>query len=599
MSLKAIEIARKWGEKGEKLKRVYHLIRDRDLFLAAYGKLYANKGATTPGTDPNDTVDGMSLRRIDDIIKRLEEGTYQWKPVKRVYIKKRNGKLRPLGLPGWNDKLLQEVIRMVLEAYYEPQFSRYSHGFRPGRGCHTALDEIHKRWKGIKWFIEGDIKGCFDNIDHRVLLNLIRRQIPDERFLQLLKDMLKTGYMEDFRYHETYSGTPQGGVISPILSNIILNELDQFVSNELIPKYSLGKKRKRNSEYDAISYQMVKAKKAQDIERYKELAKKRRQIPSVKTDDDEFSRLYYIRYADDFLGGVAGPLSTALAIKEEIGEFLQSIKLPMSDEKTFITHAATEEARFLGYELGVRRNDTKVTKDRNGKRKRRSVNNTIQLYVPRDVAQKWLNRYQKDGKPRSRAEQLNNSDYEIVMSYNLEFQGLVNYYCLAVDVSKRLQPVKYVYMQSLVRTLAHKHKKSCSWVYRQYLTKFETGVTGIMVTVPREEPKKPLIAKFGAKPIRRIKTAVLIDSKPKIVNTGRNELVRRLLAEKCELCGSTENIEVHHIRKISDLKKRYKGRKNPPKWVVFMIERNRKSIVVCRSCHRKIDSGNYDGRKLT
>ena len=189
MSLEVIEIVRKWGEKRLPLKRAYHRIRNRDLFLAAYGKLYANKGATTKGVDPNDTVDGMSLQRIDKIIKQLEEGTYQWKPVKRVYIEKKNGKLRPLGLPGWNDKLLQEVIRMVLEAYYEPQFSKYSHGFRPGRGCHTALDEIRKRWKGVKWFIEGDIKGCFDNINHRVLMGLIREQISDEQFCKLLKDM--------------------------------------------------------------------------------------------------------------------------------------------------------------------------------------------------------------------------------------------------------------------------------------------------------------------------------------------------------------------------------------------------------------------------
>lgn len=599
MSLKIIGIVRKLGEKGQKLERAYRKIRDRDLFLTAYGKLYANKGATTPGVDPNDTVDGMSLKRIDKIIEQLEEGAYQWKPVKRVYIEKKNGKLRPLGLPSWNDKLLQEVIRMVLTAYYEPQFSKYSHGFRPGRGCHTALDEIRRRWKGIKWFIEGDIKGCFDNIDHRVLLSLIRRQIPDERFLTLLKDMLKVGYMDDFRYNKTYSGTPQGGVISPILSNILLNELDKFVSNELILQYTKGKKRKLNPKYVALTYQMTKAKKAKNIKRYKELEKERRSIPSVKTDDKGFIRIYYIRYADDFLLGIAGPLSLALEIKEKIRKFLQNLKLTMSSEKTLITHAASSRARFLGYELGVTRNDTKMSRDRNGKRKRRSVNNSIQLYVPRDVAQEWLNRRQKDGKPIHRAELMNNSDYEIVMHYNSEFQGLANYYSLAVDVSKRLQPVKYVYMQSLVKTLANKHKKTCTWVYRQYKTKFETGVTGIMVTEPREEPKKPLQAKFGAKPIRHVKTTVLIDTKPKPMSTSRNELVTRLLADKCELCGSTENVEVHHIRKVSDLKKRYKGRPNPPKWVVFMTERNRKTIVVCRTCHNKIHSGTYDGPKLT
>jgi retron-type reverse transcriptase len=164
MDLKIIEIVRKWSEKGLPIKRVYRKIRNRDLFLMAYGKLYANKGATTPGIDPNDTVDGMSLERIDKIITQLEQGTYHWKPVRREYIRKKNGKgRRPLGLPGWNDKLLQEVMRNILEAYYEPQFSQYSHGYRPGRGCHTALGQIRQKWKGVKWFIKGDIKGCFDH----------------------------------------------------------------------------------------------------------------------------------------------------------------------------------------------------------------------------------------------------------------------------------------------------------------------------------------------------------------------------------------------------------------------------------------------------
>ena len=153
---KYIEIVRSRGERRLPLNRVYRMIGHRDLYLAAYGKLYANKGATTPGVNPTDTVDGMSLKRIERIIAQLETGTYQWTPVKRTYIKKKKGGQRPLGLPGWNDKLLQEVIRMILDAYYEPRFADNSHGFRPGRGCHTALETIRDHWKGTKWFIEGD-----------------------------------------------------------------------------------------------------------------------------------------------------------------------------------------------------------------------------------------------------------------------------------------------------------------------------------------------------------------------------------------------------------------------------------------------------------
>ena len=212
---KFIGIVHKLGKNRYPLKGVYRRIQDKELFLAAYGKLYANQGATTVGIDPNDTVDGMSLARIETIIAQLHEGIYQWQPVRRVYIPKANGKKRPLGIPTWSDKLLQEVIRMVLEAYYEPRFSHYSHGFRPKKSCHTALKQIHHSWKGTKWFIEGDIKGCYDNIDHNVLLAILTRDIHDNRFIKLIRQMLKAGYLEEWRYHETYSGTPQGGVITP------------------------------------------------------------------------------------------------------------------------------------------------------------------------------------------------------------------------------------------------------------------------------------------------------------------------------------------------------------------------------------------------
>ena len=212
---KFIDIVHKLGTKGYPLTGVYRRIQDKELFLAAYGKLYANQGATTAGTDPEDTVDGMSVERIEEILTQLRDGTYRWKPVRRVEIPKTNGKTRPLGIPSWSDKLLQEVIRMVLEAYYEHKFSKRSHGFRPFRSCHTALKQIHHSWKGTKWFIEGDIKGCFDNIDHQILLNILARDIKDNRFLKLIRQMLQAGYLEKWQYHATYSGTPQGGIVSP------------------------------------------------------------------------------------------------------------------------------------------------------------------------------------------------------------------------------------------------------------------------------------------------------------------------------------------------------------------------------------------------
>ena len=580
-----LEIVRSRGERRLELRRVYRNLRNGGLYLRAYAKLYANQGALTPGTDPSDTVDGMSLKRIGRIIEALRTGTYRWKPGRRTYIPKRNGKLRPLGMPSWSDKLLQEVIRMVLSAYYEPQFSEASHGFRPGRGCHTALRSILQRWRGTKWFIEGDIKGCFDAIQHDKLLEVIGRRIKDQRFLKLLKGMLRAGYLEDWKYHRTYSGTPQGGVISPLLANILLNELDRYVEEELIPQYSRGERRQRNPEYGRVTRRMTSARKQGEIEHYKALKKCQRCLPSGDPEDPDYRQLRYVRYADDFLLGFVGPKSEALEIKQKIGAFLTTIGLTLSEEKTLVTHAATARARFLGYDIRIAKSN-----------ERRRINGSPRLSVPREVAKTWKTRYTRWGKSCHRPELTDHSDYDIVMTYNVEFQGLVNYYKMAHDVSSKLYPVKWVYMQSLVKTLAAKHRKGVPWVYRKHYRKSSQGVMAIVAEVPREG-RKPLIARFGARPIRFDKWATISDAQVQLI-TKRSELVDRMLSNQCEVCGSTEEVEMHHIHKLKDLSRRYSGHANPPEWVVKMAALRRKTLVVCVQCHRAIHAGTYDGPKL-
>jgi group II intron reverse transcriptase/maturase len=600
MAQKFLEIVRKWSEQGRHIERVYRKIQDRELLLAAYGRLYANRGATTPGVKREDTVDGMSLERIDRIIEQLKSGTYQWQPVRRVKIPKRKrGKQRPIGLPTWSDKLLQEVIRMVLEAYYEPRFSKHSHGFRPGRGCHTALQEIYATWSGTKWFIEGDIEGCYDNIDHDILLDLIGRHIQDQRFLKLLKGMLQAGYMEGWKYEQTYSGTPQGGVCSPILANIILNELDQYVEQELIPQYHSGEKRRVNPKYVQLEYEMTKARRHGQVERYKGLKREKMTLPSGLPDDPDYRRLSYVRYADDHLLGFIGSRTEAVEIKQKIQEFLKSLNLTLSEAKTLITHATTGRARFLGYEIYIGRNNTKLTNHKNqAKCIKRSINGKPILSVPRDVVKEWQTRYTKNGKAIQRPFLLQCSDHEIIQIYGLEFQGLVNYYTMAHNVSTCLYSVKYAYQQSLVKTLADKHQQKTSWVYQKYVRKSEHGVTALIAETPNpKHPEKPLKAKFGDKPIRFNPNAVISDYLPQYY-PGRNELVRRLLANECELCGSSEKIKVHHIRQLKGIRKKYQGRKEPPAWAKFMMERNRKTIVVCHQCHTAIHAGKYDGRKV-
>jgi group II intron reverse transcriptase/maturase len=583
------------GKQGLPLEDVYRLLYNPHLYMLAYGRLYRNKGAMTPGVT-GETVDGMALEKIRLIIESIRHEQYRWTPVKRVYIQKKNGKKRPLGMPTWSDKLVQEVMRLILEAYYEPQFSNHSHGFRPNRGCHTALTAIMRPWTGTKWFIEGDIKGCFDNIDHQVLLSIIAEKIHDNRFLRLLSYMLKAGYVEDWRYNHTYSGTPQGGVISPILSNIYLDRLDKYVE-KLIASYNKGKKRKASLAYKAITMRILN-RKAKGIKVH-ELVKQRRTMTSKMPDDPDFRRLNYVRYADDFLIGVTGPKAEAQEIKEQIGQFLrENLKLEMSDEKTLITHAQTETARFLGYELKARTANDYI--DHQGAR---AVNGCIDLKVPRDVIEANKAKRMAKGKPIHRAELMNLSDYTIVRRYQSEYQGLVNYYLMARNISA-LTVYRWVMETSLLKTLAHKHKTTVTRIAMKLKGTKDTpfGPYKVLrVIMHRGEGQKPLIAEFGGIPLRRQEVKELHDTSYRVW-TQRSDPVTRLLKQRCEMCGRTNvelagtetqkalhYIEAHHIHKLANLQK--KGRRELPDWKKRMIAIQRKTLIVCLECHDNIHAG--------
>jgi group II intron reverse transcriptase/maturase len=308
------------GKRNLKLDGIYRQLYNPELYLRAYGRLYRNDGSMTPGTT-EETVDGMSMNKIQDIIELLRNERYHWTPVRRLMIPKGNGKSRPLGIPTWSDKMLQEVMRSLMEAYYEPRFNPSSHGFRPERGCHTALREVFFNWTGSKWYIEGDIKGCFDNIDHTILLTTLREHITDNRFLILVERLLQAGYLEQWKYRPTPSGTPQGGIISPLLANIYLDQLDQFVETTLIPEYTKGDIRRINPEYKRAHgrYQYHK-KKGVPESILAPLRKVIRQTPNVDPNDPGYRRLRYIRYADDFLLGFNGPRDEAEEIKERLKE---------------------------------------------------------------------------------------------------------------------------------------------------------------------------------------------------------------------------------------------------------------------------------------
>jgi group II intron reverse transcriptase/maturase len=587
-----LNIIHERGKRGLPLEDVYRLLYNPTLYLRAYARLYANDGAMTAGSN-GETVDGMKLEKIKHLIDDLRHERYRWTPVRRVHIPKKNGKLRPLGIPSWTDKLLQEAIRQILEAYYEPQFSSCSHGFRPQRGCHTALSEIKNTWTGTKWLVEGDIAQCFDRLDHQVMLAILREKIHDNRFLRLIRNLLQAGYMEEWRYHETLSGSPQGGVVSPILSNIYLDKLDKYVEQVLIPAYTKGKVRKTNPHYDVLQTRQYRERKKGHTQQAKTLLKQMQQLPRRDPSDPDYRRLRYVRYADDTLFGYAGAREEAEDIKQQLGEFLRDhLKLELSQEKTLITHAHTEVARFLGYEIAAQHENTKH--DRLG---HRSVNGRIVLRAPVTVLEKKCSIYMKRGKPIHRPELRNDDDYTIMSRYQSEYRGIVQYYLLAQNIPQ-FWKLHWIMKESLLKTLASKHKGKVTDMVKKYQTTTETPygpLKCLEVIVPREG-KKPLVARFGGISLRRQNAAILTDQPFLMFRNQRNELLKRLLAEKCELCGSRTNIEVHHIRKLADLN--MKGRAEKPAWVKCMAARHRKTLVVCQDCHRAIHAGRPTGQKI-
>lgn len=583
-------IIRNRGNRGLPLEDLYRQLYNPNLYLLAYGKIYSNDGAMTPGAT-TETVDGMSQATIGAIIEALRHERYRWTPVRRTYIEKKGkNKKRPLGIPTWSDKLLQEVIRLILEAYYEPRFSPHSHGFRPERGCHTALTEIYQNWVGTKWFIEGDIEACFDSLDGKVLLSILGENLHDNRFLRLIEGLLKAGYLENWRYHATFSGCPQGSVLSPVLSNIYLDRLDQFVERELLPTYNRGNRRGVNPEYTRIRDNAKRLEKAGEWEGARKLRRQRQRLPSRHPNDPDYRRLRYLRYADDWLLGFSGPRAEAEQIKARLKEFLRDdLKLTLSEEKTLITHARTQAARFLGYEIVVLNNDHKL--DRRGQR---SLNGQIGLKLPVDVIHAKCSPYLKGNKPVHRSERLDDSVYSIIVQYQQEFRGIAEYYRLAYNLH-RLSRLKWIMETSLTKTLAHKLRISVGQVYRRFQTTIETDAGDckvLQVEVNRGEEKRPLVARWGGITLARDMKAVL-NEYPPITWGSRTEIEKRLLADRCELCGSREDIEVHHIRALKDLQR--KGRAEKPTWVKVMAARRRKTLVVCHRCHTNIHAGKQAG----
>lgn len=580
-------------------ERLYRNLYNRELFALAYQNIYASQGNMTKGTDGK-TIDAMSLNRIDGIIASLKDESYQPQPSRRTYIPKKNGKKRPLGIPSFDDKLVQECVRLLLEAVYEGGFTRTSHGFRPNHSCHTALCQVQVCFTGVKWFVEGDIKGFFDNINHEVMVDILAERIKDERFLRLIRKFLKAGYLEDWQYHNTYSGTPQGGIVSPILANIYLDQLDRFME-ELKAKFDCGRCRKTMAAASAYAKQMTLLRRemdnAQSPESRENILRKIRKVeqdrlasPYYDQFDPSYKRLQYVRYADDFIVGVIGSKEEAMYIKEQIKLFVaEKLRLELSDEKTLITHSE-KKARFLGYDISVRRSAA-TKRDKMG-RLRRHLNGTVNLEMPQELMREKLLEYgamtikktvygKDNWKAKARYYLKNNDDLEILDQYNSEIRGFRNYYRIANNAA-HANSFAYIMQYSMFKTFATKYRTSMS----KMISRLRIGkVFGVHFTDKKGKTKTRLFYNegFARKPM--LKTAA-VDVIPSTVRySSTTSLMDRLSAGQCELCGKTDcEIEIHHVRKLKDLK-------GVSYWERFMIARNRKTLALCLDCHKKLHTG--------
>jgi group II intron reverse transcriptase/maturase len=582
-------------------ERLYRNFYNPEFYLLAYKNIYANDGSMTMGVDGS-TLDGMSVGRINKIIEKMKNKSYSPNPARRTYIEKKNSnKKRPLGIPSSDDKLVQEVARLILESVYETNFSDNSHGFRPKRSCHTALMQIQRTFTGATWFIEGDITACFDSFDHHVMINILRKRIKDENFISLMWKFLKAGYMEQWQYYRTYSGTPQGSGISPILANIYLNELDEYMS-EYKNNFDKGSssRRKGNPEYERMRGTFRRyEKKCSAIwdslseEEKKEHAKYRNQIkaevrklPVKKPCDDSYKSLQYVRYADDFIISIIGSKNDAEKIKEDIAEFVsEKLKLTLSKEKTKITHTS-QKARFLGYDLSVSKSQD--IKRRADGAKVRVYSGVLKLYVPHE---KWENKLREYGamkivkdehgkdvwKAIHRGKLTNKTDIEILSKYNSEIRGLYNYYSLACNacaINKFVSMMKY----SMLKTFANKYRTKVSKIKAKYVVNGEFKVKYHTTSGEKEAVFYNNGCKKQTKPL--FGQIDILDYLKKYEKP--NALAHKLRSNICELCGAkVESVEIHQVKRLKDLT-------GKTEWERIMLKKHRKTIAVCEKCHKDI-----------
>jgi len=592
------------SRQGKRINGLFRLLSAPTIWERAYEQIAPNKGALTPGVDPQNTLDGFSLERMQEVMASVLDGSYRFSPARRQYIPKANGKKRPLGIPTADDKLVQAAVKILLEHVYEPVFSEQSHGFRRGRSCHTALTEIRRTWHGMKWLVEVDIVGYYDNIDHDILLGLLRKRIDDDRLLQLIGRMLKAGYLEDWKFHRTFSGAPQGGVISPILANVYLHELDLFVA-EMKARFDKGQGRRRSAAYLEASKRiqirrnMINRRRANGneeeiprlIEEIREWERRRLEKPSVDQFDPNYRRLRYCRYADDFVIGVIGSKEDARRVMAEVRTYLaETLKLEVSAEKSGI-RKADEGAMFLGYQLKTYGDGrTKRLMQHSRAVTKRVPGDRMQLHVPVDKLARFAERNRlgnlHTNRGEARCEVINNSDVAILTGYNAMLRGLAEYYKLGTLWKQQVGRLHHLWWWSFMKTLSRKHKCSVKVTAERLRNGDRLGLWY------DGRQKRRFMPMFRLKDVEPMSASRNVDQQTQthIHFAGRTDFVDRLRARVCQACGTKDvPVEVHHVRKMSDMQ-------GITLWVRVKAARTRKRVVLCRDCHVAHHAGRLQAR---
>jgi group II intron reverse transcriptase/maturase len=568
-------------------RKLFNLMLDPWMFEKAYDKLKSKPGNMTKALDP-ETLDGLSDTSIKEIIEKLKDGTFVFNPARTVEIPKANGKVRVLASPIANprDKLVLEVIRMILEVIYEPRFSDNSHGFRIGRGCHSALKQVESMLAPVTFVIEGDIKGCFDNIDHKILMSILKLTIKDEKFLGIIRQALRVGYGKMRNTVKTnVIGTPQGSVISPMLCNIYMNSFDTFMA-KLKVEFDVGNKAARSKEYHRLATQARRARLAGHMDKFTTLMKVVRSMPhSIR--DESYKKLTFCRYADDWIVGIRGSRKDTDFILSRIKSFLaETLKIDLSAEKTHVTNISSSAVTFLGtvikkshiafHKEVVRKIKNPVTGIITSKIIDMRHRHSIRLEAPIQTIRKKLTDagFMKAGKPCPKFMWTALSHSQIIAGYNSVLRGYINYYSFAANSGRFISFLRWVMFFSCGRTLATKFSSQVSKIVQKYglglgpEAATKDKYTGLL-KVSYSNKQGP--GKFN------IKSGDSVAMIQALYYSGLS--VATLEGLVCSYCGSNYRVEMHHIRMMKDL--------NPNIRAIdaLMAKANRKQIPLCRSCH--------------